>query len=267
MSTHSRESSFVSSILAYPTSSSPAPDAAPCDASEPVGQSACIICYIEKNEDPEIFYIKQNGGFVSFTDDPRFMKVTRVFETRFEIFINSVGEFLPVSPDMLEWRFPSQKYSFFLLKKETLAEEDCPKINDWAMLLMDDIDEYVRERASSPLPPSSPLPESAPIEPTAAERQDVTTQTDKPVPSDDAAARSQRGMKRKYSESEGTGTRNITTFNINLNIMGHATDGTINLQGNRRRKNKGRKGKRRARNAQVHIGTGEQDDPIDVDAV
>ncbi|KAJ3576592.1 hypothetical protein NP233_g320 [Leucocoprinus birnbaumii] len=267
MSTHSRESSFISSILAYPTSSSPAPDAAPDNSSEPVGQSACVVCYIEKNQDPKMFYIKQHGGFVSFTDDPHFMEVTRVFETRFEIFINSVGDFLPVSPDMLEWRFPSQKYSFFLLKKEALAEEDCPKINDWAMLLMDDIDEYIRERASSPLPPSSPPPESAPIEPMAVQYQDVTTQTDRSIPSEEVAACSQRGMKRKYSESEGTGTRNITTFNINLNIMGHTTDGTINLQGNRHRKSKGRKGKKWARNVQVHIGTGEQDDPIDVDAL
>ncbi|KAJ3567070.1 hypothetical protein NP233_g6611 [Leucocoprinus birnbaumii] len=152
---HSRESSFSSSILVYPTSS-PEPEITPQITMDPSGKSACVVCYLEENKDPKIFYINQNDGWLSFSDDEEFIRASCFPETKFDIFHNQISEFMELGPDSVEWRFPSEKYSFFLLKKQSLSEDQCPKVDNWCLLLMEDLDDYIKLRASSPLPPSSP---------------------------------------------------------------------------------------------------------------
>ncbi|KAJ3559652.1 hypothetical protein NP233_g11211 [Leucocoprinus birnbaumii] len=96
---------------------------------DPSGEFACVVCYLEENQDPKVFYIKQNDGWLSFLDDEDFIRASRFPETKFDIFHNQTGEFMELGPDSVEWRFPSEKYSFFLLKKQSLTEDQCPKVD------------------------------------------------------------------------------------------------------------------------------------------
>ncbi|KAJ3561404.1 hypothetical protein NP233_g10214 [Leucocoprinus birnbaumii] len=261
-SPHSRGDSVSSGILVYPMSPSPQPEAISEKSDCFSAEAACVVCYLEIGQDPRVFYLTQQDGWVSFIDCQKFVQVSQFPETKFEIFHNQIGEFMELGPNSVEWRFPSEKYSFFLLKKQGMTDDECPKLNEWIGLLMGDIDDYIKMRASSPLLPSSPPPETAMVE-----YQNASTQTE-PIPHQSIASKDNNSLKRKHFEVDQDDSR-VQTVNVNLRVLIQGVEGTLEFDETKppHKKNKrARRDKKRCCNVQTYPGTGSPDDPIDIDA-
>ncbi|KAJ3571242.1 hypothetical protein NP233_g3880 [Leucocoprinus birnbaumii] len=215
-----------------------------------------------EGEDPEIFYIEQTDGWISFLDNEEFVQASQIFETKLDIFHNQVGEFLELGPESVEWRFPSEKYSFFLLKKQCLTEDQCPKIGEWCLLLMSDIDDCIKMRASSPLPPSSPPPETP-----VSKHREVSIQANQPVPPSVSLDLGHMGTKRKYSEILEEAEVKAPTVNINVRVVveGAIVSAELDHMQKPHKRCKRCKRSKRSKRRRVHLGTGTHDDPIDVD--
>jgi hypothetical protein len=193
--------------------------------------------------------------------DNQFLESTQFIEQPFEIYDSMLAEFIDLPP-LSEWKHPSWKYSFFLLKAKELSEAQCLDIGEWIEILDTDIMECLTKAPILELRPDSPLPPSHPPSPLPSPRLiQYTDRGTSPFPKEVKIAQyveygTQTGKRKRFDiEAVHAGPSKAPGVNHNLNAVPREKQ-------DEERKVKRARGNQKVMVATIFHGTGTRSDPI-----